>query len=167
MKCRNVLFFVVVSMLTTFVVGCGNDAEPAGKADEVTVKNVQSSGCKTEGVTLDKAPAARGEDVALGEGYYECFNKAGGFLFVRHVNGVFTCCSDYIDVDVLVHGNNIKLVEQSTDISCNCVCLFDVSYEIGPLVEGGNYVLNVEHGGRLYSFDFTYPLPDGKKVFNF
>lgn len=145
-------------LLSAFVfVGCGDDDNAS-----VHLKNASSTGCKQESVPGD-TDRSKITDI-FGEEYVEYTSKSDGYLYVRHVNAIFNCCSEKIKVTSSESGGIITVSEADTDISCNCVCPFDVSYEIGPLEKGRTYTLNILNNGSAHvDFTFTYP-SDGKVV---
>lgn len=147
------------------VTACSSDDDGAKDGGRIGVKNVYTTGCKTGGMQ----EASNGTDAAYAldgaEEYIEYKSKADGYVYVTHVNAMFNCCSEEIKVGVTISGNNIVVTEDETSSACNCVCPFDVSYEIGKLVPGQYNVTVKVAGIDRVSFPFTYP-SDGKIEIN-
>ena len=62
-----------------------------------------------------------------------------GVLTVTHVNGVFNCCVERIDVEVALAGGVLSLTEtEYAPEPCDCICPYDVVTRVeGP---GGRHV---------------------------
>ena len=69
-------------------------------------------------------------------------------LFLKHVNAGFNCCPDELMANITIENNLITIVENESLVSggCDCLCLFDVYYELRNLTPG-EYTLRV---GELY-----------------
>lgn len=140
---------------------CGSDGEGASDGGRVRVRNVYTTGCKTVGLQEASNWAAAAYAVDGAEEYLEYKSKADGYVYVTHVNAMFNCCAEDIKVGVSVNGDDIVVTEDETGSACNCVCPFDVSYEVGRL-EPGRYNVTVRVAGLdRVSFRLTYP-SDGK-----
>lgn len=62
-------------------------------------------------------------------------------LAVRHYNTVFNCCPLEPFAEVVVDGNTINVMEYSNG-QCDCMCVFDIFYEI-PNIPAGEYTIVV------------------------
>lgn len=158
---KKLLLWLCLPLFLVSVVGCGDDDENTGQS--LAVKNVYATGCKTDG----QAQNREGGSMPFPgfEEYVEYTCKSDGYVFVRHVNALFNCCSEVIKVDVSQKGNDIVVTETETDNSCNCICPFDVSYEIGPLLPG-KYNVKLEACGKTNSFTLDYPSGKGEVKIN-
>lgn len=50
-----------------------------------------------------------------------------------------------------------KISEYETDGFCDCICPYDLSYEIGPLVEGKTYIIYIgymNYEAKVAEFEF-------------
>jgi hypothetical protein len=68
-----------------------------------------------------------------------------GVLLMKHVNAGFNCCPDTILAGVSLVGNTIIITEnESLEPSggCDCICLFDVDYQVDNLPPG-EYTITV------------------------
>ncbi len=69
-----------------------------------------------------------------------------GTLLLKHVNAGFNCCPDEILAEITLVGNTVTITEnESLEPSggCDCLCLFDVDYQIGN-VPPGEYTIAVD-----------------------
>ena len=89
------------------------------------------TGCKTN---MKASPALNMDCVVIDY-------SAGQTLTVRHYNTVFNCCPEDPFAEVIVDGNTINVNEYATGI-CDCMCLFDIFYEI-PNITPGEYTIIV------------------------
>ncbi len=67
-----------------------------------------------------------------------------GVLLLKHVNSGFNCCPDEILGEITLVGNTITITENESLESggCDCLCLFDVDYQIND-VPPGEYTITV------------------------
>ena len=59
----------------------------------------------------------------------------GGLLLLNHVNTAFNCCPEF-EAGIEVEGNSITVTEDEISGDCDCICLFDLHYEIIDLHPG-------------------------------
>ena len=144
---KTLFYLCLMSVCFIGMAGCSGDDDGTKGDGLVKVKNVYTTGCKTDGVP--RASNGANNAYAFGglEEYIEYKSKADGYVYVTHANALFNCCSEEIKVDVQVKGNDIVVTETETDNSCNCICPFDVSYELGKL-EPGQYNVTIRVYGR-------------------
>ena len=58
-------------------------------------------------------------------------------LQLKHINAVFNCCPDSVGGDVQIDGHAITISEAEVlTMPCDCICPFDVDYEITNLPPG-------------------------------
>ena len=63
-------------------------------------------------------------------------------LILSHINAGFNCCPGEITADIEFSGNMITITEREANQLCDCLCLFDLDYEIINLATG-EYTLRV------------------------
>ena len=63
-------------------------------------------------------------------------------LTLRHINAGFNCCPGEITADIEFNGNVITITEREVEQGCDCLCLFDLDYEITNL-EPGEYTIRI------------------------
>ncbi len=128
---------VVILLLAVEFAGCGDEENTNG---QITTRNVFDSGCKSYNNAKETNSLTKEtETITFTAG-------KGGWLHVEHKNTLFNCCSDKISVEVSQDDNIITVNEDENDQSCNCICPFDVEYEIGSL-ENTTYTLVIRRGG--------------------
>jgi hypothetical protein len=68
----------------------------------------------------------------------EYLYDGSGVLLLGHVNAGFNCCPDEILADITIEGNAITIEESESLESggCDCLCLFDVDYQVSNLPPG-------------------------------
>ncbi len=77
------------------------------------------------------------------------FDYSDDVLTVIHRNGVFNCCLDYVDVEMVISEMTITLNENEyAPEPCNCVCPTDVTSRISGLA-AGNYTIDIFANGNL------------------
>jgi hypothetical protein len=81
-----------------------------------------------------------------------------GSLSLRHVNAGFNCCLDDVLAEITLMGNLITIdeIEEPPGGWCDCICLYDVDYQINDLPPG-EYTITVN---QLY-------LPPGAEILEF
>jgi hypothetical protein len=65
-----------------------------------------------------------------------------GILLIAHVNAGFNCCTEEVTAEITVENDTITIVEAEIGAPCDCICLFDVNYEIQNLTPG-RYVIKI------------------------
>lgn len=130
----------ILLLLTVGFSGCGDDENSSG---QITTRSVSNSGCKLYN-NANETNSITKEAETLTITAKKC-----GWLHVEHKNTLFNCCSDMISVEVLQDGNIVTVHENENDHSCNCICPFDVEFEIGTL-ENNTYTLVILKGGLEY-----------------
>lgn len=143
------LLWVVCGLLA--LAGCTNDADDSvSKQKGIELKNFSNTGCKSGHVWT------RSDDDARKEVFkYSCIHE--GYLYVTHQNALFNCCPEELGADISVEDNQIKVGEFESFGECNCICPYDLSYEIGPLTEGETYIIYIGHKGdepKVAEFEF-------------
>jgi hypothetical protein len=139
-----------ICVVTTLLLSsCGSDG-----SDGLLLRNFANTGCKSY-------TRGDGEGEVLIDWFeymeYKCLDD--GFLSLKHVNATFNCAASNFNMQATISGNEIRINETTaeSDVLANCVCLFDLSCEVGPLKEGEAYTVFVNQQGVGYdSFQFTY-----------
>ena len=63
-------------------------------------------------------------------------------LLLKHINAGFNCCPKNIIADIKIDNYSIIIEEIEIDGECDCLCLFNLSYEIKDL-EPGEYKITI------------------------
>jgi len=115
-----------------------DDTTDADTSQEPTISGVEHGTCKDgSGPTKEEWP----ESLVL--------TYTNGVLTVRHINGVFNCCLESIEVVMELDGFTIELYEDEyAPEPCFCVCPFDVTTPIANLT-AGEYTVKVYVNGAF------------------
>lgn len=158
---KKILTLVVCATMMLMLNGCSSDES----SKDFHVRNCSNTGCKDRYMTRgDSTPY--GDDMILPttEGnieYIAYVALSGGYLSLNHVNSIFNCAVGQLNIQAVIDGNVIKVLEKANEPEylANCVCPFDLYCEIGPLADG-NYKIYIYKGsfdGNDYTnFSITY-----------
>jgi hypothetical protein len=139
----GLLYAVVAGLAVLGVTGCGSSTVTTEAGDDVSptrdvsIAVVGLSECKDFPTGIPRASAPPSVDCV------EWWHVGGNVLHLRHVNAGFNCCP-VIDADIRVEGAAITVEEIEIEGNCDCLCLFDVEYEIHGLASGVYHVVFVE-----------------------
>ena len=139
MKKNRIFWMFAILMLAISMSSCSNDGSTSvdNPVVEVGLKNFANSGCK---VNTRSGSDDRKEFVE-----YSVLHE--GYLYVNHQNAIFNCCPEGLGADVRIEEDKITSGEYETGGDCDCICPYDLSYEIGPLIEGRTYTIFIGHKG--------------------
>ena len=156
-------YFLAAVIAPACLAGCSSDNDDAGATDAVMLKNVYSTGCKTG--AMEASPMTRTSFAEKGfSEYIEYTSKDDGYVYFTHHNVLSDCCDEAIEVSIEREGSDIVIVE-SEDNLCNCICPFDVSFELGPFTFG-KYTVKIKRQfdqasdsapSDYFTFSFFYP----------
>lgn len=144
---KSILCLLLVAMT---IIGCGNGNEEEQNDSVLQVRNVFNTGCKERSMAKGTNSFAQEKETLVIKG------TGKGWIRVDHKNTLFNCCSDKITVDISQESNTITANEEDDDHSCNCVCPFDVEYEIGPVEKSGYTLIIKKNGLQVLKEAFTY-----------
>ena len=93
-------------------------------------------------------------------GCAECF-YSDNILYINHINAGFNCCPEEIVSEIHIEGDTIRIREWETEGLCDCLCLFDLKYEIRN-IEPGTYTVVFDEqylceGDDPLTFQITLP----------
>ena len=114
----------------------------------VSPKNFSVSGCKstTRGLFEDET--------------IEYKARENGLLRITHNNAIFNCVPGRIYAELIEKGQTFIIEEIEEESNANCVCPYDLGYDIGPLTEGEEYSVSIRRGkseeSEVAKFIFTY-----------
>jgi len=123
--------------------GCGSEIDnpvETSTPKEVLLKNFSNTGCKPAEVRT------RAEENGDADAIELTATKNGG-LYVEHRNATFNCAARSFDAKITETEERITVTEYDmTDyggVMANCVCPYDLAYEIGPFEEGKAYSITI------------------------
>jgi len=132
---------LLLTALTLVLISCdsGQDGDSAASIPVVFGE------CKN---SLESYSAAAAE---AGETFPECvivnYDGDTGILKIEHQNAVFNCCIADLAAYASIDTGIITVTESEifeNDAACNCVCPYDISYEV-PDVDTGEYTVNINN----------------------
>ena len=157
---KGILKVCLTLFVTGLTVACnqefGNEDNPVDTLiiPENPPENFSVSGCKSSG-TRDTRDLFTDETVE-----YEA--REGDFLRITHNNAIFACHVMQIYAEMSVDGNTYIIEENAQEypISADCICRYDLGYDIGPLSEGKEYTVSIRRGkseeSEFVRFAFTF-----------
>lgn len=74
------------------------------------------------------------DEYSSGDDAFE-FEYKDGTLHCRRINAGFNCCPDGLSVDVELYADTVFIYENENDGLCDCLCLYDLNYQINGLSE--------------------------------
>ena len=125
------------------------------KVSDAAVLSKRVFGCKSN--SEEMASYASVTD-SFGKESIVCEGSDGGFLYIRHVNVLYNCEPDKIDLTVTIKGRTIILTEEEINPKANCTCPYDLECTIADLTDG-KYTLMVYRDGDTTpyaKFSFNY-----------
>jgi hypothetical protein len=110
---------------------CSNNSTGAGDTESPAGRTVGHTGCKT--ILSSSTSGNAATDQACLDYAYD--GQSG--LQLRHVNAVFNCCPDSVGGEIRIENHTIT-IDESEWLSnpCDCVCPFDVDYQVVDLPPG-------------------------------
>ena len=86
--------------------------------------------------------------------------RENGLLRITHNNAIFNCVPGRIYAELIEKGQTFIIEEIEEESNANCVCPYDLGYDIGPLTEGEEYSVSIRRGkseeSEVAKFIFTY-----------
>jgi len=140
----KIIFLCGIIVLSAF--GCKDNENLLIPEDRLLeVKYSTYIGCKSEKNSVD--------DISE---YIELQTVDSNYLEVNHINVLFNCCPSII-VQARVEDRVIICNEIDTLPLCNCMCLFDINYIIGPL-EYNKYTFKLlrDYGKDAFEHDIDF-----------
>ena len=133
----------IIVLLLGLLAGC----EEKETDNSLKVFDLKLSGCKQNSE----------KNLATNERAYMIIQgSADGYLYVQHINAIFNCCAETVNVKATLTQNNIQLLERETSSNCNCICPYDLSCKIGPLLSQKYTFSFSENDNEQTPFSFYY-----------
>ena len=135
--------FDLGQMIDHLFAGAPPPVDPCGPSGTL----IGSTGCKSF------AKSAPGDYAPADSDCVEYDYDGQSVLHLSHINAGFNCCPDSLTAEFLIEGGSIVINEFESLISggCDCLCLFDVDYQIVGLPPG-EYTIRI-NGQYLYEED--------------
>ena len=149
------LLALLMALCMPLMISCDSEG------NDVSMAWSRSSGCKSEPKSV-KNP--RRVALPWGDEKIEYENLGNGQLYLKHVNALFNCETDEVNVTVFVDNHIISIVEQGNGNSHNCVCPFDVECLLKDL-SFGQYQVRIcliDTSNLLHEFQIDYTATTNK-----
>ncbi len=145
---KRIIFFSAIALWLFAAASC--DKEDVILKGHLNVKNLLHNGCKNN---TQKST----------EQEYLILQANGQYLEIEHINAEFNCCPGEILVDSNISNDSIFINEDETEHACDCVCKYDLTYELGPLEYGVYHIIlsNTYYTPIEFDVDFN---PDTDEV---
>lgn len=111
------LFLILIVFIAT---SC--EDKDGANAKILEVKDLTYEGCKEQKNTSDSI-----------EEYVEYYTIDSNYLAFRHVNAIFNCCPEEINIEAKIENSKIFYNSFHMVDGCRCYCLYDTYCKIGPL----------------------------------
>jgi len=123
--------------------GCNKTNTPDNIEKNIEIKNFQHSDCLNG---TQNVPALN-DDYSFNQEI--TFTSQNSLLHVELSNILMNCCLDSIDYEISIDEGNIiiNLKPILIDGGCNCVCHFNLDFDIANLVFG-SYVVKIQFDGQ-------------------
>ena len=156
-------FNIINLLLLAYIICVSCDQNILGHEDTPTdtlivptnpPRNFSVSGCKSFGT--------KGTRGLFHDETIEYKARENGLLRIMHNNAVFECSVKQIYAEMLVVGHTYIIEEKSQEssVSTDCICRYDLGYDIGPFKEGEYYSISIRRGkdkeSEVTNFSFTY-----------
>ncbi len=128
---KKIFFLSAIALLIITNVSCDKEKNN----NSFGVHNLSYSDCKSNNNTKTQ----KVEQTSQKE-YLEL--KANDkYLKINHINAEFNCCPGKILVTSKISNDTIFIDENETEHTCNCICNYDVTYEVGKLDYGKYHIV--------------------------
>ena len=130
---------ILVMSAFCWVIGCQDVTEDKDSLVDgyVSPKNFSVTGCKST-VYGTRNPST---DESI---MYESIRE--NYVRITHNNARFNCEPGRIYAELIEKGQTFIIVEKEQESYANCVCPYDLGYDIGPLTEGQEYTVSIRTG---------------------
>jgi len=132
MKKGNFLIKLLpIVLLLIFIPSCETEPELTGGL--LDVSGIKHTDCKAfKSLTSNKQDCVE----------YETID--GNYLKINRINVAFNCCIDEVNISSSIDQNQSITVTETEKCAtpCDCICLYDLEYTLGPL-EFGTYTLYI------------------------
>ncbi len=135
----KVLFLIVA---ISFVISCEKST-----INQVKVFDIKQEGCKTF-----KSLVGKNQDCIE----YQTVND--NYLRIKRINVAFNCCIDSVNITTSIDPERVIHVKE-TEVClhpCDCICLYDLGYTIGPLEYGAYTLLVIEEYADTMIVEFEF-----------
>lgn len=149
MKTKTILWSFML-LMTASLLACDSDDNDSNGLEKVHVINVANSGLKSHDTDA--------------QGVIEVEAVANGYFRFVHQNAVFNCEPDEITVKLTTKGKEIVLTEDEVSPKANCLGLYDLSAEVGPVIAGDYELVVKRENNEIARLRFPYGSSTNKQI---
>ncbi|MFC2131868.1 hypothetical protein ACFLSQ_10575 [Bacteroidota bacterium] len=128
--------FIKITFLTITIIvfySCNNSDEPlSSKSNKQTVYANYGECLENEMMIIEGENSVTKIE----------FSYLGKILNINHLNAGFNCCVDDIKIDVEFKSGQIIITETDINPACDCLCLYNIDYEIKN-IPAGTYIIKI------------------------
>ncbi len=132
---KKIILFNLITLLLFATIGCEKEENKTVKREgKLEIKNFSRTDCKQNADYIGSvAQESKKEYLEL--------KSVGKYLKVKHINAQFNCCPEEIFITSKISNDTIYIDEDEKSHACNCICDYDLDYEIGKVDYGNYYVV--------------------------
>jgi hypothetical protein len=136
------LVLVLMLPLVAWLCACGTSTTTGTDESGATAGRTRTSQDISAGGTLVETIGckqwngeAAGDGISANQDCIRYEYMGGGLLLIKHINAGFNCCPE-IRAMVNVRADSLIIIEREIAGLCDCLCLFDLHYQILGLDPG-------------------------------
>ncbi len=147
---RKLIFFSAIALWIFAATGC--DKEEVELKDHISVSNLSHAGCKNNTQKSTKKEYIR-------------LKAKGKYLGIEHINADFNCCPGKIFAGSKISNDTIFINEDETEHACDCVCKYDLTYELGILVYRKYHIIFRQFNWTVAEFNLDFNSKTNKIIY--
>lgn len=149
---------IAVISACSMLPSCSSDDAEDDSNKSITLRNHTESGCKdissASNTSQFDGQALRTQKYMDSTERVSLKGNSKGTLNVFHENATFTCEAKF-NITVNVSGNTIVVCEDAPP-STNCICLYDLTSEVGPLENKAYTLVIKDNNANVCTHQFHY-----------
>ena len=152
---------IFVAAVLALAVSCSNDDDNDNTMQEMSITDINSSGCKMMQSTTDGTRA--GNSLQRTKLTFEPNGNGGAMVSLTDI--ILNCDAESIEnVLMTCHNGRIDLVivPKNREALANCVCPYDCSFYIKRIPSGSYHIRIYVAEGKKSTFNPAYPIHEGE-----
>jgi hypothetical protein len=146
---KKVIFPIFIPLISfIFLVYCSDNSTPNQNNSLPEGNLINRSDCKSNSKQSDNEITSKNESCIQWE------YKDNGILLLNHINSAFNCCPGNITANINFINDTIIIETIEEKAQCDCICLFDLNYQMKNLKSEIYYIMIKEQ----------YGIPEDKKL---
>jgi len=137
---------IAVAVIFCLAFSCEEENNNQANPVDLNVKDISDSGCKNFDIKCTSD-----------EGCVNYYTVNEKYLKFERTNAAFNCCIDFVIIDSKLDSvNTITITEQENAGYCDCICLYDIEYTVGPLDYGQYDIIIIEQSFDTLNFSVDF-----------